>query len=239
MTQLFKIKENRNQNPQIIDTIYWAKMSFFCSKPARDHHQVIKPFTPSCWEADTRYFGYTLFFKQSLQRFCNHCLKQTWNPGHEVTVNPSHCIIELEGRNGAGCSGFGVCGPWKMYHGPVVCVSEFLNPWDEIHQCNHRCPNVIFRHLNAPEPSVWRCRHCAGKQGWGYPLCSPRQHQKPTVTQLNPPSQNLACAFTQVLSFIMSSIQLTYLICDRNLSFYHRSPAKSATMKGMFILRSK
>lgn len=53
----------------------------------------------------------------------------------------------------------------------------------------------------------------------------------PKVTQLNPPSQHLPCAFTQALSFIMHSIQLIYLICNRNLSFDKKNPAKSATVK--------
>lgn len=48
------------------------------------------------------------------------------------------------------------------------------------------------------------------------------------------PSEHLPCAFYQALFFIMCSIKLNYLICDRNLFLDKKpppNPAKSSTMK--------
>lgn len=70
------------------------------------------------------------------------------------------------------------------------------------------------------------------KQGRGAGF--PSQHKKPTVTQLNPSQSIFLVHFTQALFFIMRSIQLIYLIRERNLFLDKKSlqkSAKSSTMK--------
>lgn len=117
-----------------------------------------------------------------------------------------------------------------------VLGSAYLNfsPWDEIHLCNHRCLNAIFRQLYALETLAWHWRHHMVKRGRGDLLGFRSQHKKPTVTQLHSPRSIFLLHFTQVVFFIMCSIQFIYLICDRVLSFGQKplqNPAKSSTMK--------
>lgn len=71
------------------------------------------------------------------------------------------------------------------------------------------------------------------KQGAGDLLGFPSQHKKPTATQLNPPQSVFLVHFTQVLFFIICSVQLIYFICDRNAFMDKKPPnsSKSSTMK--------
>lgn len=122
--------------------------------------------------------------------------------------------------------------PWVACTQEALQVpgSAYLNfsPWDKIHPCNHRCLNAIFRHFYASVTSAWHWRHHMVKQGGGEFLGFPSQHKKPTVTQLNPPQSIFLVYFTQTLFFNMCSIQLIYLICDRNLFLDKKTLQNSA-----------